>query len=1093
MIIGMILIAVFGFMFYAVNNAAKMKLEKEATQIINTAISQRAIKEYVELCLQDVGENGLMLLGEQGGRIYYYQDGGYMDLDSNGKYHQMPSMYLNSPYDRYNVSYMIVNELPSSEDYKEVPFYPCICGKYTCGTTEVSVQACSSSGYLCGLPRVFELKKDFSVYQQQKSTSKGICTCTLWSYCNLFESPNQISMGDIRIQPLCDPDGPNPAAEGGASCDKFYDSSLQVSNNYFAGMAYGNNSFQKQLTYYINKTLDKCTNITLLFESLGYNITQRGDVSSKVTLGDNDIQISAEYPITVDINGKKVKKLVTFGKRLNVKLKKMYYEIGQRLNDLHEPKFLLTNTTFDFIRIYNISNVRGKDDLYIIEDLTSKVKGQNFKFRFMVENRPPALDLINNPCLNASICVVENETIEINPQGYDPDDVGVMDNYTYGGWKEDYDVEFNYSACQDNIPRCVGNIMNPTSSLYIISNNQPKNWTNSQPYINTRQNASYKTNSKDIGYHIFNVTICDKEDLCDYQNVSVLVFDKPFAEVIAQKIYDDIKEDYGSLEDPYILNASLSRCGFVYGGGPAELFNFNDPTEPFDVTSTGDMLYLPSLTSSATQIDILNMSGPFNIINTHRITLRVDCGPTSNTKDINVNVTACLPHRSNDFPYPYNTSNAFQANHTCCVGDPSNPSDSSWGKISSGNVCYSNSTYGGIKSFNSSIYFGTPLPPTEPYSVKLYNSSGIQFGGEGLTTSNIDNFQWQSYWSYANDIYNRTFFRHCDGTRGNICNGTANETRRIIQECSDNNKGTTAVATPTNGVERCSGPPIANLGQNTESINTLSCTDYVGTTFEKLMKDRNLGFDSATGICNNSYSCFGKLSCQKTCGPSSGECNKRYDQSCICKSGNSPGCGADPSCENYVLSSLPAPTGSCNNNRLIFCDTSCGTYLGKCSNIGTNCNAASQCHTKNPGDLLGTCNGDPFEDKCSSNCWLENITSICRGSNFNSDCTADDFCNNQPPTYSQTTDCIQGTNAKIEKSCNGANGICKLNQKSIFYKVCGASQSCDTHTQGYNCRTRGSNYYYCNATGACLYNNLNCLNNDDCPTGTSCGADSKCA
>ena len=66
-----------------------------------------------------------------------------------------------------------------------------------------------------------------------------------------------------------------------------------------------------------------------------------------------------------------------------------------------------------------------------------------------------------------------------------------------------------------------------------------------------------------------------------------------------------------------------------------------------------------------------------------------------------VNVTQCIPYRNTTSPYPYNTTDGFYADHTCCADDYTYRLDD--------HQCFGSVAYGANKSLKN--YQVEPLKP----------------------------------------------------------------------------------------------------------------------------------------------------------------------------------------------------------------------------------------------------------------------------------------------------------------------------------------------------------------------------------------------
>lgn len=486
------------------------------------------------------------------------------------------------------------------------------------------------------------------------------------------------------------------------------------------------------------------------------------------------------------------------------------------------------------------------DDVIVITDNSSMIIGKPYKFQFAIKNRRPALDYIHQQDLqtrNIDLQIIENQTIYLYPNASDPDEDSLK--YNYSGWKENYDDIFN-SNCNDmsleNISRC----------MHSFNTNQ-KNWTNSLLFVQTNRSASYKTNSSDLGYHELNITVWDSEGLFDFQTVKILIFDLPVAKFNGSNFYSDIPEEYTSVEDPYFFNATESRVQF--GGDITDYFwNATIPVLNFELPIFYYNTSIPYLTIPNELFDIMNIRPMnFSIPEIHKISLVVRAiNPTrySNPVTMEVDVKNCLPHRDNSFAYPYNTTDGWQANHSCCLGDPSAPE--SWALASTSTACYSETEWGQRNDFNEII----PLGHYVSYDLR------------GISEENA-----------ANDIFRRDFTRNCDGGRGNICNGSATEIRTIETACPDYDN--------TNaGAERCMGPTTEPQNQQTFCVYYPSQNE--ARTFEQMFGLEARGGEQADGRCNEAYACSsetvygqGGVFVAKA-GCNNGLCNKPFTNTMHC-------------------------------------------------------------------------------------------------------------------------------------------------------------------------------------------------------------------
>lgn len=242
-------------------------------------------------------------------------------------------------------------------------------------------------------------------------------------------------------------------------------------------------------------------------------------------------------------------------------------------------------------------------------------------------------------------------------------------------------------------------------------------WTGSGNWQNQAQNYQYITNSSDVNWHNITVYATDPETASDSQKVRILVDNLLRTNAILKSPYSDTG-NFVSLEDPIILNASPT----IKTLDPYATYTFIWIAPGISITTSNPCMQIPKAKNCSETQNITDMSGhltdvpPATISSSLNATLIYPGGfSQSNKTYFNVELKQCLPHRSSSPPYPYNTtSDPFQANHTCCNLDYTIANKSV--------ICH-----------NAETFFCPASNPTL--------------------------------------LFKNTTPVHCDGTRGNICNG----------------------------------------------------------------------------------------------------------------------------------------------------------------------------------------------------------------------------------------------------------------------------------------------------------------------------------
>jgi hypothetical protein len=951
-ILGLVIVIIFALMMYQVSRINNMKIYTQADMQIKDYISKNSINQYVTSCLDSVADEAITRAAMQGGVI---------DLQN-----KKTREYYDAAYNRsFNVSISVdknenctYNPAPNYIVTNDPPLYPYIRGYWP--VADLPAQYLSSTGEYA-----------------------NTCTFNYFLYTSGFFGINNMTR-------LCDRTGNN----------RLYINSNIFSNPNSRTCDYYNfgsdPSVQKEMEVFIAGEIGKCVNFTDILKRNPTNITFVGNANVNITFGIGGLTVELSYPFTVLMyNRQPVTRMVDFGVEKNVAFKELYeyaYELANM--DVADALFHIVNNRSNVISHsprrrnnniyggYDVIQLKGNTtneytDIIQVIDRTSQIKGKPLIVNIGIANRRPALDYITDYSSSYyDIRGVENETLILRPQGYDPDQDFMA--YTYYAWQETYSDNYNFSN-----PECE----KPTSIEYVIANCsmnislRDAKWSDSIVYINTLQNASYSPMHNDTGFHKVKITVFDGRGLMDYQIVRVMVFDLPKVNVTGTNNYTDVNETLASYEDIYILDATKSHVGSIAQLFPVTLDTliWNDTYEPFlsiitPINTPDDMmLYMPNATKTleppAVGPVVLSIENIVDYIFNknrdpaiHNISLTINNTlGFKNTGYIIVNVTQCLNHSNpGNPPYPYNAypSNlidALQADHRCCLSNMSYADDST--------ECYRNEGYGGDNSFID--YRALSYSPPAPYNIRYT---------PGLAPS----------YPYDNDIYYRIFTRNCSSNRGNICTGYADESRETgtpdAPSCNDDNLG-------TDSVERCWGPPADALGINgwENSKTQLPCVSYpAGQTFEIISQTGT----SQTGNCNgNNRKC------------SSGEGSQAYDTagkySCIGQ------CDTD---------------GRCTHAAACTCDSSCGNgAAGECDGLAY---PGSKIYDIN---FARSCNaGNTYvADVCNSCGLVDSSDNICRSAGSLNPTPGADGCSADPQcdTGTNTPNSPIGNNAYCDSTC----------------------------------------------------------------------------
>jgi len=168
MILGFIILFLMAFVFYITKQTASYKIRTETLQSQETPLDIIGIKNYVTSCLQTTTDNGIRLLGEQGGVIYENQGGIIYEIkEPDIEYPLFSKHYLvlRQNNKENNVSYGLTNDTSCNgidEIYceKDPPEYP------WSGFPEPDERRCNGKSGCFGLNFLPSLEGEDSMYLQ---------------------------------------------------------------------------------------------------------------------------------------------------------------------------------------------------------------------------------------------------------------------------------------------------------------------------------------------------------------------------------------------------------------------------------------------------------------------------------------------------------------------------------------------------------------------------------------------------------------------------------------------------------------------------------------------------------------------------------------------------------------------------------------------------------------------------------------------------------------------------------------------------------------------------------------------------------------
>jgi len=161
------------------------------------------------------------------------------------------------------------------------------------------------------------------------------------------------------------------------------------------------NSVQGQMEVFVKNNVIACADWST-FELQNLQIeTQEPFVN--VTITNITVFFDMNYPIAItDLGTQATADLNDFTISYPVRLKHVFSFLQWLTdNDITNLEFNMGEAIITNLRTDVIKNVENHDDIVVIRDAESAILGQPFEFRFAVQNRPPALALLNKS--NATI------------------------------------------------------------------------------------------------------------------------------------------------------------------------------------------------------------------------------------------------------------------------------------------------------------------------------------------------------------------------------------------------------------------------------------------------------------------------------------------------------------------------------------------------------------------------------------------------------------------------------------------------------------------------------------------------------------------
>ncbi len=161
LILGLVILTVFGFAFYFSKVGAEGKKEESLDKLVRDPIRVQPVKQFTSMCLDKLAKDALILLGEQGGNIYKSQGGLIEDFEESDQ----GKLFVRNR--DFNVAHNIL--LPSYDEdpySSHVPKYPWPKFPYRYGSVGERIAIDDPPGLQWQMDAAYNSKRDeyFIVY-----------------------------------------------------------------------------------------------------------------------------------------------------------------------------------------------------------------------------------------------------------------------------------------------------------------------------------------------------------------------------------------------------------------------------------------------------------------------------------------------------------------------------------------------------------------------------------------------------------------------------------------------------------------------------------------------------------------------------------------------------------------------------------------------------------------------------------------------------------------------------------------------------------------------------------------------------------------
>ena len=438
-----------------------------------------------------------------------------------------------------------------------------------------------------------------------------------------------------------------------------------------------NNSWEKQLSYYVENRVRDCMNLEH-YEESGYVVEERSDVFVDIDIGRDDVVFDIRWPIEImNHEGSESLSISNVKMVKDVSLKRIYDFIEELANELRRNyHYDLTKKPYNYDSIQSTSlyidevyrKIDGDNNFIKIVDSGSNLENSDYSFYIPLQNRPPILETLEFPELqsqNFDISILAGDDLTIKPDGIDPDSDSLEFFYygfnapiepddSFGSYiysevtSAGYDFDDYYGKYGDN--EWMENDLFLEGSIDLDDEDDIYCNNERTGEIDDQRCSYYETDTSDIGQHKLVVGVRESatHHSIDWQVLDIVVDNPPEPEINIRDMLSNTPEvSFLSIEEPFILDGNESDLGvddeesdyFWEENLTNKEFTFTDPviSSPFEL-NPGDDIDIFNIDD----FTLFNKTGDVSIFLT--VKKELSGSEISVEEEYNTEVRECMPY-----------------------------------------------------------------------------------------------------------------------------------------------------------------------------------------------------------------------------------------------------------------------------------------------------------------------------------------------------------------------------------------------------------------------------------------------------------------